>query len=122
MADDYRLHDDRWHFHTSGPNCHWCAAGKTALVWGLYGTNVCADCQALFDEGRQWEVAETVAARITVRGRWVGGVNPERWRDQEHQTDHEVADDPHDLRTRRCRGGTVTIDRLARGRRLCVSA
>ncbi len=43
MPDDDEI-DDRWLFHTSGPNCHWCASGETAFVWGPYGTNICPGC------------------------------------------------------------------------------
>ena len=50
--------DDRWQFHTTGPNCHWCYHRDTAFVWGPYGTNVCAVCQELIEAGRQWEVVE----------------------------------------------------------------
>jgi len=84
MGDDGGEIDDRWLFRTSGPNCHWCYTGMTAFVWGPYGTNVCAHCQCLFDEGRQWEVPETLAARMTVRDRWMGA-DPEQWREREHR-------------------------------------
>ena len=33
--------DDRWQFHTAGPNCHWCYHRDTAFVWGPFSTNVC---------------------------------------------------------------------------------
>jgi hypothetical protein len=74
--------DDRWLFRTSGPNCHWCASGETIHVWGPYGTNVCAFCEDLITQGRPWEVAEAVAARITVRDRWYD-LDPERWLEHE---------------------------------------
>ena len=75
--------DDKWLFRTSGPGCHWCAIGETIHVWGPYGTNVCAECADLITEGRKWEVAETVAARITVRDDW-HDVTPEQWLEREH--------------------------------------
>jgi hypothetical protein len=75
--------DDRWQFHTAGPNCHWCYHRDTAFVWGPYGTNVCAVCQRLIEAGRQWEVVEALAAQMTVRGRWLW-FDLERWRKREH--------------------------------------
>jgi len=76
--------DNRWQFHTTGPNCHWCYHRDTAFVWGPYGTNVCAVCQELIEAGRQWEVVEALAAQMTVqRRRWLW-FDPERWRKREH--------------------------------------
>jgi len=75
---------DHQEFHTSGPNCHWCASGETAFVWQPYGTNVCAPCQELISAGREWEVVEGVAARLTVRDGW-HLADPESWRDHEHE-------------------------------------
>jgi len=42
-----------------------------------------AECADLITEGRKWEVAETVAARITVRDDW-HDVTPEQWLEREH--------------------------------------
>ncbi len=75
--------DDRWQFHTTGPNCHWCYHRDTAFVWGPYDTNVCAVCQELIEAGRQWDVVEALAARMTVRDRWLH-LDPEDWRQNEH--------------------------------------
>jgi hypothetical protein len=80
-VDDDEI-EDRWLFRTSGPNCHWCYSGKTAFVWGPYGTHICARCTALIDTGQKWEIPETLAARMTVRDRWFG-LEPEHWRECE---------------------------------------
>jgi hypothetical protein len=76
--------DDLHTFHTVGPNCHWCYERGTAYVWGPYGTNVCEHCQGLISEGRDWEVVEALAARMTVRGGW-HMLDPEGWRQREHE-------------------------------------
>jgi hypothetical protein len=39
-------------------------------------------CEELIEAGRQWEIAEEVAARITVRHNWI--MHPDRWRQREH--------------------------------------
>jgi 3-methyladenine DNA glycosylase AlkD len=75
--------DDRWDFHTTGSNCHWCHQRKTAFTWGPYDTNVCNECQQLIQSGSQWDVVEGVAAHITVRGGWFM-TDPETWRAKEH--------------------------------------
>lgn len=74
--------EDKFLFRTSGPGCHWCGTDRTRAVWGPYGTNVCDYCEGLLEQGREWEVAETVAARITVRGNW-RMLDPENWRKRE---------------------------------------
>lgn len=63
--------DDRWHFHSAKPHCHWCYHRDTAFVWGPYDTNVCAVGQELIEAGRQGEAVEALAAQMTVRGRWL---------------------------------------------------
>ena len=75
--------EDRYWYHTDGPNCHWCWGGATAFVWGPYGTHICQYCTDLIDAGRPNDIAETVAAAITVRDNW-HGLDPERWRQREH--------------------------------------
>jgi hypothetical protein len=58
------------------------AANSVCL--GPYGTNVCAHCEELIDEGREWEVVEALAAQMTVRNGW-HSLDPERWRRNEHE-------------------------------------
>lgn len=65
--------------------CHWCALRPQAWVWGPYGTRVCDHCDQLASQGRAAEIVEEAAARITVRGGWRLGVDPETWRMHEHE-------------------------------------
>ena len=47
-------------------------------------TRVCAHCQDMLEQGRQWEIVEAVAAGITVRDHW-SVLDPEQWRRHEHE-------------------------------------
>ena len=73
---------DEHRFHTSGPNCHWCARGETAWVWGPYGTNICADCTEMIEAAEPELVVETIAAAVTVRDNW-HHLDPQRFREHE---------------------------------------
>lgn len=83
-VDDDPYDRDEYVFRTDGRQvCHWCAYRPQAWVWGPYGTRVCDHCEELIAAGRQWEIPEGVAARITVRERW-HDIDPDRWRRREH--------------------------------------
>ena len=86
MSDEYVDPSDRDEnvFRTDGRDvCHWCTLRPQEWLWGPYGTRVCDHCQQLIEEGRQWEIVEGVAARITVRDNW-HHLDPEQWRRREH--------------------------------------
>lgn len=84
MATDDPYDRDEYVFRTDGRDaCHWCYMRPQAVVWGPYGTRVCAHCDELISQGRADEVVEELAARMTVRDAW-HGLNPEEWRRREH--------------------------------------
>jgi hypothetical protein len=71
-------------FRTDGEDaCHWCYMRPQEFVWGPYGTRVCGYCQDMIRDGREWEVVEETASRMTVHDRWFG-IDPEHWRAREH--------------------------------------
>jgi hypothetical protein len=76
--------DDAYLFHTIGPNCHWCYERPTAYVWGPYRTSVCLHCEELIAAGRQCEVVEALAEKMTVRDLWFG-LDPEFSLQREHE-------------------------------------
>ena len=68
-------------YRTDGKDvCHWCALRPPEWLWQPFGTRTCSLCDDLIDEGRAWEVVEGAAARVTVRGNWRRGLDPERFR------------------------------------------
>lgn len=70
-------------FRTDGRACcHWCYLRPQAWVWGPYGTRVCDHCQQMVEDGRAREVAEELAARMTVRDGW-HTLDPGHWRERE---------------------------------------
>jgi hypothetical protein len=72
-------------FRTDGRDaCHWCYLRPQAWVWGPYGTRVCDHCQQMIAEGRAQDVVEEMAARMTVRDGWGSMLDPEDWREREH--------------------------------------
>jgi hypothetical protein len=81
--DPYSLEEN--YLRTDGRDCcHWCFLRPQAYVWGPYGTRVCDYCDRLVADGRAGEIVEEVAARITVRDRWMM-LDPEPWREHEHE-------------------------------------
>jgi hypothetical protein len=74
--------------HTSGPNCHWCYERPAGYVWCPWGTHVCEYCHDLSITGQEWQIAENLAAAMTVRGNLEddGILDPETFRSHQHET------------------------------------